>query len=341
MVPALMLRDVDRLDQSIPLLEAGLERGIDRPVLIEELALQLLADGQIEAATTLLESALQRHPESAGLGRTFGLALAALPDRRAEAVPWLEKAVAAGEDGRVDLELGSLLLETGEIERAVTVLRDAVERLPDSPEAHYRLGLALQRLGETEEARAELERFRALSRQADRTDWDERKTGTVLNEAQRAAEKNRFDQALEVLAELLAARPDEDRALALRAKIFFSVGELGRALEDAARAAALLPSVAEYHYLEGTALLGLDRPTEAIASLRRALAIDDGVADVHLRLGQALLAARRPEEAIEAFTRAEGLGAEGAGLRLSWAVALEELGRFEEAETQRRQLEER
>jgi tetratricopeptide (TPR) repeat protein len=55
-------------------------------------------------------------------------------------------------------QLGQILAAT-EPKRAIAVLRQAVALDPSVPDAHYRLSLLLQKLGQTEEARSEMQNF--------------------------------------------------------------------------------------------------------------------------------------------------------------------------------------
>lgn len=78
--------------------------------------------------------------------------------RRAEAKPWLDRAIAATpDDPLARLSLGRLYLENGEAEAAIPDLQRAVALAPDLAEAHATLGHALGVVGRSAEALTELE----------------------------------------------------------------------------------------------------------------------------------------------------------------------------------------
>ncbi len=334
-LPALLLRDMGRHAEAIELLSAA--EGVDATLLLRELALLLVSEGRAEEAAERLAPHVEVAPDHLAL--PWGLALASVPARRAEALPWLRRAFEAGRaegvrDGRIALELGSLQLEAGQVDEAVETLEQAVALEPESAEAHYRLGTALGRAGDQDRAAKALERFQALSAGTDAADWDDKRIGTTLNEAQQAASQNRLDEAIGVLDQLLNERPDEFRALILKGKVLFSMGKRSEAALAMASAARLAPGLLEPHYLEGVFRLTLEELPAAEKALRRALAIDDREALAHQMLGVALLKSGRAQEAIPYFERALELDADNPELRLAWAEALASLGRDAESAVQ-------
>ena len=91
--------------------------------------------------------------------------------RRHENVPLarelLEKAVTLDPNfAPAWVALGSVLAADYYLPAAIDAYRKATAADPNLPEAHYRLAQALQRTGEPDEARGEIERYRDLSRQA-------------------------------------------------------------------------------------------------------------------------------------------------------------------------------
>ncbi|MEM9596067.1 MAG: tetratricopeptide repeat protein [Acidobacteriota bacterium] len=338
LLAALVLRDVERLDQGVEVLRLALERGVDPPAIHEQLGLLELAAGRGDAAWAVASKALERFPGQGGLALVAGLALAADPERRGQAIPWLEKALDLGipEEGRARLELGTLLLEVtpGCDDRALDHLRAAREQLPTLPEAHYRLGTALRTCGDAEGAREALTRFQELSRASDAADHGSKAYGTRLNEAQGLAAQGRLDDAVAALDALLEEKPGDARTLILRSKVLFSAGQREAALDSAVAARESMPSRTEAHYLEGLYLSQLGRLDEATAALERAIAIDADLGSAHTLLGVIAADQERYGDAAEALFRALDLGADGAPLRLALARTLDALGRAEEAKVQ-------
>ena len=65
---------------------------------------------------------------------------------------------AAPEDPNIADTLGWILYKQGAYPRAEALLKEAAEKLPDNPEVLYHLGMAQEKLGRTEEAKATLAR---------------------------------------------------------------------------------------------------------------------------------------------------------------------------------------
>jgi Flp pilus assembly protein TadD len=64
-------------------------------------------------------------------------------------------------------ELGTLALQTGDLERARQAFEQAVSISPEIAENHYQLGLAYSRLGFPDKARVQMAEFQKLKNAAD------------------------------------------------------------------------------------------------------------------------------------------------------------------------------
>jgi predicted Zn-dependent protease len=236
--------------------------------------------------------------------------------------------------GRIHLELGKVLLESGQPAEAIEQLVKAAELIPETEEVFYRLGAARRATGDTAGAAEALQRFQELKRQHEQDERLELQVGTALNEAQALAAANRLPEALARVRELLASHPEEARAHLLKAKILFSLGRPEDALTAVVRARELDPSLVEPYYLEGMFLLQLSRPAEARSALARAVSLDPELGEAFVLLGGAAAKMERPGEAATHFERALELGVDSPALRLGYAAALESLGRLEESAQQ-------
>lgn len=276
LLPAVLLRTVERHGEAVELLEGAWTSGLRAPRLAEELGLLLLAVGRPADAREVASAVIGEHPDRGGLEVVLGLALAADPERRREARAHLERALELGVEapGKVHLELAAILTEAGETAAALEHLKAARRALPDVPEVHYRLATALRASGNLDGARVALERYRELSQRSDSEDWAAKELGTKLNEIQNLAASNRLDAALERIETLAAEHSDDPRVRALEGKILFSVGRRDEGLAAVVAAREAAPERVEYHYLEGLFLVHLERPDEAAKALRRALALD-------------------------------------------------------------------
>lgn len=333
LLAASLLRQLGRVEEALQMLEVGAADAVADPRLAEERVLILLTAGEVERAIEVAEGAVDQFTDSGDLRGALGLALAADPERRGEADSWLSSALESDVlvPEKIHLELASLLTEQGETDRAVEHLHAAAALDPSSSEVQYRLGAALRNSGDLEGAREALGRYQKLKGAEQRAAQARRDAGTRFNEAQSLANESRLPEALEKVEVLLLEHPKDDRALALKGKVLFSMGrrEAGLAAIIAARQAA--ENQIEYHYLEGMILLQLGRPVEAELPLRRALALDAELAEGHALLGMMLSSQERYEEAVEQFERAFELGVEGTGFRLGFAEALRGAGREAES----------
>ncbi|MDE2976882.1 MAG: tetratricopeptide repeat protein [Acidobacteriota bacterium] len=342
-VPALLLRDLDRTGDAIRLLEEAADRRLGSADVYEQLALLRLADGLVDGALAAVAAAAAESLESPGLDLARGLALARLGDRRGEALGYLTGALddGVGDPVVVRLEAAGILSADGRHAEAIEHLRAAQELASDEPEVFYRLGRVFAAAGGHEAARAALDRYRSLKEARERAAEAERvastKTASALSDAQRLAEAGDLEAALERL-EGLPGRSEDSWAAdvhSLRAKVLFSMGRVDEAAASAVEARQLDPNRVEHHYLEGMFLHTGGRAEDAAVALERALAIDPGLAEAHALLGMIAAEAGRPAEAAERMGRALELGLDGnAPLRFNYARVLEILGRGEEANAQ-------
>lgn len=336
LLAALVLRDVERFEAAIELLEGARAAGLGDPALAEQLGLLLLANGAPAQAQEVAEDLLSVDAGHPGATLVKGLALAGQPEHREEALGWLLKALdlGASDPSRVRLEIATLLLEAGRSEEALEHLHAAREGLPASAEAFYRLGNALRAAGDLEGARSALTRFRELSQEQDRSERVDKELGIALNEVQQLAMQNRLPEAIERLGTLAGAHPSDARIPVLEAKIRFSMGAREEALARLRAGRALAPNEVEIPYLEGVFLYMLERPIEAAAALQAALALNPQLGEAHALLGVLALGWEDPLEAVGHFRRALAAGKDGADLRRAYARALANLGRMEESTEQ-------
>ena len=346
LVPALLLRDLDRTGEAVRLLEEAVARRIWDAEIFEQLALLRLADGLADDALAAVDAARAKRLTSPGLDLARGLALARNPERRGEALDDLRGALRSGvgDPVVVHLEAADVLVAGGRYQEALEHLHAAGEVAPEVPEVAYRLGRTLAAAGDRKGAQAALERYRALQSARDRAAEAERaasaNVASGLSEAQRLAEQGELEAASEHLGGLLKAYPEHPRTAdihSLRAKALFSMGRAAEAAASIANARSLQRNRIEHHYLEGLFLHTDGRSGEAAPALERALALDPNLGEAHALLGMIAAEAGRPREAAERMERAIAHGLDGnAALRFNYARVLDSLGRVEEAAAQMR-----
>ena len=336
---ALVLRDVQRVDEAVELLKTALDRGLSSAPIFHQLALLELALSNADSAQSVARQGLRQHPEHASMHLALGLALAADPETRASAVGHLERALEGKipEAGKAHLELGTLLLELAENgcdAKGIEHLRAAQNLLPNLAETHFRLGNGLRACGDLEGAKSALTEFQRLNRQSEAQDHGKRSTGASLNQAQQLASEGRLGSALELLQELIEASPEDDRIWTLKAKILFSMDQRSRALDAAKRARELMPGRVENHYLEGLFLSQMGKLNEARARLEAAVAIDAENGESQSLLAAVLAELGELEAAAKGFERALVLKPTDANLRLAYGRLLAAMGREQESQRQ-------
>ena len=265
----------------------------------EEL-LDLDPRGAEETAAELLA----RSPLDARARRLRGLALVGL-GRRAEALPELESALAAGQDDpplRAALALARLAAR--DPRGALAEAEAALLHAPQLVLAHHARGEALLALGEL--ARAEEAADRAVARRRDRT------AAPGLNAAG--------------AANGLAA------ALALRAHVRHLRGNQAGALADLDQALTLAPRRADWLEQRASLHLAAGRAAPGLSDLERALAVEPTSTRALCLQAVALLRLGRREEALRSAERAVESDRYAGPAYLARADALRELGRARESE---------
>lgn len=269
------------------------------------LALAELETGREAAALQRLQGLLHEDPNDLEARRLLAEALAAA-GRHDEALQELEEARArAPEDPELLFSLAIATLRAARVEAAEGLFEELFRRRP-IPATRVLIGRTYRDFGEYGSARRELERALALD---PRTPRAHLYLGTLHLLAEGRAE---LDQAIAELERELALNPGDPTA-----NLF-----LGMALVESRRhAAALAPleaarrdpsTAAEGDHFLGRALLGLDRPADAVAALRRALAEggdgtggDERLRSIHYQLGLALRRSGDPAGSAEHLAAAE------------------------------------
>ncbi|MCH9650002.1 MAG: tetratricopeptide repeat protein [Deltaproteobacteria bacterium] len=113
------------------------------------------------------------------------------------------------QDPEAPYELGRFYLSRGQAPKAVSALEDAVSRDPAYAQAHYNLGLALTRAGDTEKGQKALATARALTNQANEIRIRYIRAIALSNRAQKALTEGRTAAAVKDLEEALSLHPEE------------------------------------------------------------------------------------------------------------------------------------
>src|SRR5262245_16277300 len=218
--------------------------------------------------------------------------------------------------------LGVIARQTRRTERAVELIKRAIELNPKVAAAHSNLGNALMDLKRSAEALASYDK------------------AIVLNPDIAEAHSNRGN-ALMDLKHPTEALASYDRAIALKPEIAEAHSNRGNALKDLNRptealasydrAIALKPDYAEAYNNRGNALKDLRRPTEALASYNRAIALKPDYAEAYSNRGAVLMDLRHSEGALASYDRAIALKPDVAEAHSNRGNGLRDLKRPAEA----------
>lgn len=148
---ALAARSGD-VEGALSLLERAEEAEPERADVRYSTARLLLRMGRREEGLASLREALRIDPSHARAANDLAWNLAAEGEALDRALTLAARAVRL-EPGATTLDtLGYVRLQRGEASRARSRFEEALELRPDSPSIRYRLGVALEKLGETEQA---------------------------------------------------------------------------------------------------------------------------------------------------------------------------------------------
>jgi predicted O-linked N-acetylglucosamine transferase (SPINDLY family) len=237
---------------------------------------------------------------------------------------------AADTSGKLDLKpdyaesqinLGSSLLDQGNVDDAIACYRRALEARPDLAVAHNNLGNALKAQGKIDEAIASYRR--ALERQPDYA-----KAHNNLGNA--LTDQGKLDEAVAACRRALQLEPDFAEAHNNLGNAHMGQGKFDAAVACYRRALELKPGLAEAHNNLGTALWSQKKLDEAVACYRRALELNPDYG-AHCNLGNALRAQGKLDEAVACYQRALELRPDYAGAHSNLGNAFWDQGKLNEA----------
>lgn len=217
--------------------------------------------------------------------------------------------------------MGTLALQSGQIEPGIDMLRQALTIMPGFAPAHDNLGKGLEQLGKLEDAAASFGRVIALAPHF----------GEGYAHRARVLEKlGRPDAALKDLDKALSLKGDPELALN-RGAVLLQLKRHEEALTafDKSIAMGLTHPVGRFN--RGVALMALNRPQEALAAYDDAIARQPEYADAYCNRGFALEALGRPEDALASHEEALAINPDLRDGYLNRGALLIKLGRTQEA----------
>ena len=257
--------------------------------LREELGLVLAAAGLADQAVS--ELAPLAHRSSSG-SAVLGMMLArsaSSPEELAKAVPLLREgldAVPEGDPAR--LMLVQVLLQLGRGEEALAALRPLLADQPLNPRLQLLAGSALRLAGRPQEAAEYLQ-------QASRAGETQQPATAELIEV--LASDGKVREAAEILQEFMARQGTTLAGLSRLAMLWARAGERDKAMAVVEEVLAKDPQQREALLLGALLLAGQGKVAEAEQNFRRVLAVDPDDADAAMGLARLLLDTRYLDEA--------------------------------------------
>ena len=294
-------------------------QGISPPQAQIDNLLKHYQSGRISDAEKLAVSITQEFPKHQ-LGWNVLGAILGQTRREAESVNAIQKATALSpQDAEAHYNLGVTLQKLGRLDEAEACYTQAIALRPDFTTAHYNLGDALKRLGRLDEAAASYTQAIAL-----KPDFAEahNNLGNMLKEL------GRLDEAAASYRQAIALKPDHAEAYSNLGVTLKGLGRLDEAAASYTQAIALKPDYAEAHSNLGNTLNDLGRLDEAAASYTQAIALKPDFAEAHSNLGAALLDLGRLDEAEASFTQAIALKPDFTEAHGNLGITLNAMGRI-------------
>jgi len=282
----------------------------------------LYTQGRLEEALTQGVALARQYQHAPLIANLLGAIYTGL-GREDEAVASYHRALTLKPDYvEAHYNLGVALDKFGRHAEAVTSYGRALALKPDYAEAHYNLGVALDNHGKHEEAVASYHRALEL------------KPGYVQahnNLGSALKTLGRYEEAVASYRRALELKPDD-------AGLYYNLGvaldELDKHMDALAcyqRALEINPdSPATLNNL-GVTLNDLGRPAEAIACYKKALALTPGDAELYYNLGVSFMALGKPADAVACYQRALEISPDSPVTLNNLGIALDDLDESAEA----------
>jgi tetratricopeptide (TPR) repeat protein len=277
--------------------------------------------GRLSEAEAIYRQVLAAEPENVDALHLLGV-LARQAKRPAVAADLIRRAIDLN-DKVADFHnnLGTALLDTGDMAGAMRAFMRALKLRPRYPDAMLNLANLCVREGKDEEAATCYRAVLALNpSNADAAS----NLGVVLRR------QGRLDEAVASYRLAAQLRPDHADAHYNLGNALLAQATPDEAIASYQRAIAVRPNHAESHYNLGNALSAENRVADAAASFARALELRPGYFEASNNLGKALQGLGRHEEAMRCFDAALALAPEHADIHYNRSLLLLLTGRIEE-----------
>jgi serine/threonine-protein kinase len=205
---------------------------------------------------------------------------------------------------------------------AVRFLTAAVALRPESPGAHYNLGIVLTENDQDDEAIACFKKALALDPKLYAAHSD---LGNALGR------KGQFDEAIACCNKALELAPKFATAHCSLGNVLYRKGQLDTAIACYHKAHELDPKHTQAHHNLGVALIGKGQVDEAIACFRKAIDLDPKDAQAHFNLGSALKRKGQVDKAIACWLKSLELDRQYANTHFQLVLVLKDKDQMDAA----------
>jgi tetratricopeptide (TPR) repeat protein len=190
--------------------------------------------------------------------------------------------------------LGTILLQKGQVDQAIAYFQRALEIQPDYLMAHLNLGSAFSQKGEVDKAITQFQKVLEIQPGDAKAHSN---LGMVL------LQKGRVDEAMVHLQKALEIEPNFAEAQNNLGWGLFQVGQLDKAIRHLQRALEIQPGLVMAHLNLGTALIQKGRVEEGIVHFQKAVELKPADAQAHNDLANALLQTGQVREALAHYQK--------------------------------------
>jgi tetratricopeptide (TPR) repeat protein len=243
-------------------------------------------------------------------------------DYRSEVIFWQDAAAKFPDSPFAHYSLGVALGRAGRLQEAIAEYREALRLRPDYADAHNNLGVALAKVGAVQEAFEHYEQVLRMKPDNAEAHYNWGNALVRLGGAQEAI--GHYQQAVQINPNFAEAHNNLGIALG-------TMGAMQEAIEHWQLAVRIKPDYDEAHYNWAKTLVRLGRLQEAIGHYQQAVRINPNFAEAHHRLGVALWKTDRAQEAIGHWESALRIKPDYAEAHNNLGAALVKQGKLQEA----------
>ena len=315
----------------------ALQLDSSRTIWLYHRALALREGGQSEPALAALREAARKLPDTPAVQQRLGTWLLDGGDPEGARAAFNQALKRAPDQPEILIGLAGVELAHERWNEAFALAKRALKNAPIYRAAHFAAGQALQGLGRTEEAKAQLAaglnaRSSWLPDELSNTFISYRLTSSSLAEDASAANAaGNYSRAVELYEKLARRKPEDSELLINLGANLVELGRYERADEVLTKALALAPQAFAVHLNLCELHLHRNQLPEARAAAEKAVEFGGTVGRTHFTLGRVLVLSNDIEGGYRELKAAAALDARDPSLFLALTNAAGRLGQVEEA----------